>query len=117
MGFATVDDRLFGHPKAMAAGLEAMGLWVLANSWSCAFDKQGFIPSQLPETLKAKPALADRLVEVGLWDVVDGGWMMHDWQDWNLTAAERLRKRRLAAKRVARHRDKEKAEKEAGNAS
>ena len=107
MTFFSIDDRLYGHPKFAQAGLGATGLWLLAGAWVSAFDEDGLIPSWLPSSIMAgRPGpdsveeLVARLVEARLWEPQgDGGWLMHDWDDWNLTAEQRARRRRLATKR------------------
>ncbi|WP_181312485.1 hypothetical protein [Nocardioides campestrisoli] len=77
-----VDDRLHDHRKARRAGKSAMGLWVLAGSWSAANLTDGFVPASLLPRWGTK-ADAKRLVDVGLWhdDVQDGeaGWSFHEW--------------------------------------
>jgi hypothetical protein len=68
-----VDDKLHDHRKARAAGATAMGLWVLAGSWSADNLTDGFIPATiLPRW--GRPRDANRLTEVGLWhtDEQDG---------------------------------------------
>jgi hypothetical protein len=80
-----VDDRFHSHPKAIAAGPAAIGLWTIAGSWSADHLTDGFIPHHVLSILSPSPhraRLAKRLVDVGLWEVVDGeGWQFHDWGD------------------------------------
>jgi len=80
-----VDDRFHSHPKAIAAGPAAIGLWTLAGSWSVEHLTDGFIPRQVLVRLSSdsnRSRLAKRLVDVGLWEQVgDEGWQFHDWGD------------------------------------
>ena len=39
-----VDDKLHDHRKARKAGKAAMGVWVLAGSWSMDNETDGFVP-------------------------------------------------------------------------
>jgi len=85
-----VDDRLHGHPKARAAGLAAMGLWVLAGSYASAYiakNREGFVPATWIATLPRGNSNANRLVAVGLWtqETVDGdaGFRFKDWLEIN----------------------------------
>jgi hypothetical protein len=78
-----VDDRFHHHPKAIAAGPAAIGLWTIAGSWSVDNLTDGFIPRHVLVTLTSDPnrgRLAKRLVQVGLWEQVgEDGWQFHDW--------------------------------------
>ena len=70
-----VDDRFHHHPKAIAAGPAAIGLWTIAGSWSVDNLTDGFIPNHVlasltPDTHRGR--LANRIVEGGVWDVVPG---------------------------------------------
>ena len=85
MTWFKVDDNFHSHPKAIAAGPAAIGLWTIAGSWSAAHLTDGFIPRQVLVTLTSDPnraRLAKRLCQVGLWERVgEDGWQFHDWGD------------------------------------
>lgn len=88
-----VDDHLHDHRKVRAAGLEAMGLWVLAGSWCGERQTDGFVPADILCRWTRRPvALAHRLVAAELWseDVKDGepGYRFHDWKSYQPTAAQ-----------------------------
>ncbi len=82
MTWFRVDDRLHDHRKARKAGTQAMGVWLMAGSWSAANLTDGFIPADILTRWGTKRD-ADKLVKAGLWyvDVNDGeeGWRFHDW--------------------------------------
>jgi hypothetical protein len=111
MTWARVDDTLHSHPKAVDAGLEAMGLWVLALSYCGAYLTDGHVKRSAAARLAGDclTALADILVRVRLWEVHPSGdgWQVHDYLDFNPSReqvlAERDAKReggrRSAAKR------------------
>lgn len=87
------------HPKFLAAGPEAAWLWVCGLSYCQDGLTDGFIPESAIEYLGVKRArsLAKKLVSVGLWEHVSGGWQLHDYLEHNKPAAEvreimRLRK-------------------------
>lgn len=48
----------------------------------------GFIPRAALPFLHAKPAEAQRLVEVGLWHDDEGGWLINDWEEYQPTSDE-----------------------------
>jgi hypothetical protein len=105
MAWGKVCDTLHAHKKAARAGLEAMGLWVLAMSWSKAKRTDGFIPADRPTDLADGPEQAarcvDALVRARLWEPVDGGWQFHDWDEMQRTTDEEIARRaEIAAKRA-----------------
>ena len=85
MPWFKVDDTLAFHAKVVAAGNEAMGLWVRAGSWSSQQLTDGFIPDHM---IAAMGGGEDRLVEVGLWAREDGGCRFHEWEQAQFTRAE-----------------------------
>jgi len=91
-----VDDKLHDHRKARAAGKSAMGVWVLAGSWSGDNLTDGFIPESVLSRWGTK-ADANRLVAVGLWEPAeqDGerGWRFHAWGEFQPTRAEKVAER------------------------
>lgn len=90
MSWFKVDDKLHDHRKARKAGKAAMGVWVLAGSWSMDNLTDGFVPADVLMRWGTK-ADAGRLVGAGLWyvDQHDGepGWRFHDWSRFQPSAA------------------------------
>jgi len=92
-----VDDNLAFHPKAIAAGNEAMGLWVRAGAWATANLTDGFVPRDIVSKL-ARKRVADKLVSAGLWAEITSelgsmsrqcsGYQFHDWDHKQFTKAE-----------------------------
>lgn len=100
MTWFKVDDKLHDHRKARSAGKAAMGVWVLAGSWSADNLRDGFVPDTvLPRWGNRRDA--QRLVDVGLWhdDTDDGetGWRFHEWTERQPTRAETEAKRAVRA--------------------
>lgn len=94
MAWSKVDDRLFAHPKVLAAGVAAMGLWVMAQSYSSCYGTDGNVPMATVALLCSNSGLpsgteplllADKLVEVGLWERTEQGYQFHDWGQYNPT--------------------------------
>ena len=107
-----VDDRLHAHPKALDAGLAAMGLWAMAGSYVAAYLTDGFVPSSFIRGYDNGFRCARKLVEVGLWEKVErdgqSGYVFHDWGDHgNPTSDAVKRYRKAAAERQRRKRDQD----------
>ncbi|SMY01305.1 hypothetical protein BSP239C_03211 [Brevibacterium sp. 239c] len=107
MAWFKVDDQLAFNAKIVAAGNEAMGLWVRAGSWSAAQLTDGFVPIHMANAMAngmAKECGADALVMAGLWDEVDGGFQFHDWSEFQPdaeTEKAKRKKRSLAGQKGA----------------
>jgi hypothetical protein len=61
----------------------------------------GFIPKAALRIIGATTADARILVEAGLWDVVAGGWQVHDWDEYQLSADDMQVRRDRAQKGAA----------------
>jgi hypothetical protein len=90
-----VDDSFAFHSKAVAAGA-SLALWVRAGSWCAQQLTDGFIPLHMVSVL-GTPKAAARLVDVGLWEEVEGGFAFHDWSDYQPLRAEVEHKRNVRA--------------------
>lgn len=110
MTWFKVDDKLHSHPKVELAGVAAMGLWVIAGSWSADQLTDGVVSveriSRLCGDRRQAHLLAKSLVRAGLWVEVEGGYKYHEWHEHQPTAeavkAEKERKRRNVADHRAR---------------
>lgn len=124
MTWFVIDDTFAFHPKVVAAG-NAITLWVRAGAWCAQQLTDGHVPAYMISSLGSKRD-AGKLVEVGLWERVDDGYVFHDWSSYQQSRAEVERKRRQNADRVAKWRKRkqtqgvtpdEDVERSAGNAS
>ena len=126
MSWGKVDDRLHASEKALSAGLEAMGLWLMSLSSICSAGSQACSEGFLSDRRGIASAghervfrrLAERLRSSGLWHRADEpcplghadcdkllrnekGYRFHDWQDYQGvkgTPEERSKKASKAAK-------------------
>lgn len=123
MPYFPVDDQAPFHPKFIAAGNAAIGLWTRAGAWCKAHASGGWLSRDAARTLGSASEIK-KLVTVGLWEELtrgdERGYAFHDWTDaaGNGTAEEEIERRdrerernreRQAAKR-ARDREKRDAE-------
>lgn len=105
MPWFKVDDGLSSSlkttriPRARRAA--AMGLWVLAGSWSARELTDGFIPAHMVDELACTIESAEDLVAAEYWSTAEGGWQMADWAVDQPTRAETEEKRRKNAEKVA----------------
>jgi hypothetical protein len=106
MAWGKVDDKLWGSPKWLASPLRARGLWVSGLSWCMDQLTDGFVPCHVLTTIGGTPKDARVLIDVGLWESVDGGYLFHDWLDYQPSRASVLAERAAAAERQKKARDK-----------
>lgn len=112
MTWFKVDDHLHASRKAAKAGAAAMGLWVLAGSWSAAEELDGFVPAYMVARLAGGEGdnMASALVRAGLWleGEHDGeaGFRFHQWAEYQPTKAQLDQKREDARERMRRARAK-----------
>ena len=118
MGYAKLDDRLPHHRKVRALAprlvLAAYGLYVASVQFAQRDDTDGWIREAdllviMPTAPRAQiRALTEELVRVRLWDLglEAGGWKIHDYLEWNLSAEERKVGALANRARSARYRDR-----------
>lgn len=110
MGWAKFDDQFSDHPKVVAAGPMAELLAMRAIIYCARYETDGMIQAeQLPRLalgIASPKKQVAALVRVGLWDEVDGGWMVHDFLDYHPSAKRRDQEREEARQRMAKVRAK-----------
>jgi hypothetical protein len=109
MTWVRLDDGFPDHPKVDAAGPLAAWLYVCGLAYCARFLTDGHIPADRVARLAAvaEPlALAARLVEVGLWERTTGGYRVHDYAEYQPSAADVRRDRAATAARQAAWRDR-----------
>lgn len=103
MGWLKIDDAFADSPKVDNLSDGALRLWVVVACWLRQPERaslNGFVPAAALETItrrrwpaKALAKFAQELVNAtvgglhdhGLWDAVDGGWVFHDWKQFQPT--------------------------------
>ena len=90
MAHIQVEASVRTHRKFLQAGPAASWLWLCSVGYSQDGLTDGFIPFEAINYLgvKAPQNLKAKLVEVGLWEQVEGGWQIHDYAKHNRTAAQ-----------------------------
>lgn len=98
---------LHSSRKWRAATKPARSLWTTAFSWCIDQDEsEGLVPTHMLRALDGTPSEAACLVSVGLWERVDGGWLFHDWLDYQRSRERILADQAAARERQRRARDK-----------
>lgn len=93
MAWARLDDGFPEHPKVLAVGPFGLAVFVRALCYSARNLTDGFIPDaatasftvDFARTSRTASAIdwPSRLVAAGLWDRVDGGFIVHDYLSYN----------------------------------
>lgn len=99
MTWFKIDDNFFLHPKVIAAGNSAVGLFVRAGAWSSNHLTDGFVPHSIALMFGSFDDV-DNLLAADLWAKVDGGYQIPDFLDYNPSAesvkAEQTRRSQAA---------------------
>lgn len=98
-----IDDGFHNHPKILAAGNTAAGLWCRLGAYAAQHSTNGFVPL-LTSRNYGSDRILSKLVACGLLERVPGGYMIHDYLDWNPSREQVQASRRAAAARQARMR-------------
>ena len=103
------DDQLSRSKKVLRIPrryrMQAMGLWILAGTWSAGELTDGFVPSPMLDELGGTAAQAKRLVESGLWSEVAGGFQFNSWSDFQPSSNDVREKRARDAERKQKARE------------
>lgn len=83
----------------------AIGLWILAGTWSAKELTDGYIPEYALEDFASTPAMAEQLVAAGLWEKAENGFQFLGWSDYQPTKVEVLTRRAQEAERKQRARE------------
>ena len=110
MTWTKIDDQFYDHPKIVAAGSLGIALFVCGLSYCSRHLTDGFITEiQVPRLTDADEpqAIAKKLVKVGLWERRDGGYQIHDFLEYNPSAAKVKAERKRNARRQAEWRQRQ----------
>jgi hypothetical protein len=98
-----LDDSWDNCTRVARAGNACFGLYVRCGIWVARNLTDGFVPGEIAAGY-GSPEQARKLVDVGLWDAVEGGYQMPDYLDRNPTAEKVRERQRADAERKAKWR-------------
>lgn len=99
MAWFNADDKMHSHPKSRAAGLEAIGLWLLAGTYCTDYMTDGAVPLWFVESWPRGKQLAAKLVKVELWESSGENFQFLSWSEYQRTKAQVLAAKGKAAER------------------
>ncbi len=108
MSWVKLDDGFFRNAKVIAAGRDARDLYLAALCHCGGSLTDGFVSDRALRMVGAEAdvddpkASAARLMGVGLWTKVDGGFVVHDYHEYQPSATKVRADRDAAAERMRR---------------
>jgi hypothetical protein len=100
MPWFRLDDNFHQHPKVVAAGNAAVGLWVRCATYSAQYSTEGHIPLRVARNLgRAREMQA--LIDSRLWVQNGDGFLIPDYLEYN-PSAEQVEAARFAARQRQR---------------
>jgi len=96
MPYVALDDKFPDNPKVAGLSHAAFRLHVVALCYCSAHLTDGIVPksAQIHRKIGTTSKLNAQLIEAGLWEIVEDGWRIHDYLDWNASAAQIKEKQR-----------------------
>jgi hypothetical protein len=102
----SIDDGWDNCGPVARAGNAAFGVYCRCGAWVARNLTDGFVPTEVAVAY-GSPELARKLVDAGLWEAVDGGWVLVDYLARNESAAQVKARRKRDADRKARYRERQ----------
>jgi hypothetical protein len=99
MAWFNADDKMHSHPKSRVAGLEAMGLWLLAGTYCTDYLTDGAVPLWFVESWPRGKQLAQKLIKSGFWKADGEDFQFLSWAEYQRTKKQVLEAKEKAAER------------------
>lgn len=104
MSWFRMDDRFHSHPKTLAAGNAAVGLWARCGCYCSDHNLEGRVPKAIARSYGTKSEI-NRLLFARLWIDEGDAYVMPDWLDYNPSAEQTRARRKADAERQRRGRE------------
>lgn len=106
-----LDTHLADHPKFLELvadkAFQAISAYHFSLGYCGKHGTDGYLPKTALPFVHARIADANKLVEVGLWEVAPGGWAVHHWDEFQLSDEASQKRRERAQKGAAARWEKE----------
>ncbi len=110
MSWVKLDDAFFTDQRAIKAGLDGRGLFLASLCYIARNKDDGHIDAEAVPVIAAlaavDPAVASKLVRLGLWEVEDGGYYVPHYLDYNPSREQLDKERQASAERQRRSRSR-----------
>lgn len=128
MPWFKIDDGFHCHPKVLAAGTPAVGLYVRCGSWAAQQASDGIVPKQVAR-MYGTPRMIKALIEAGLWhqkghdcpacpELDANSYAIHEYLDRNPSRVDIEKERKAKSERQQKWREgKKKAQAKQGETS
>lgn len=98
MSWVRVDDGFYSHPKRWLLGerLDAIGLWLLCLCYASHQLTNGYVPKEFVDANRPRPdrrKTLQALLDVGMLVAVEGGYVIHDYLDYQPSREDVVAKR------------------------
>jgi hypothetical protein len=100
MGWVRIDDSFADHPKIAKAGIEGLALQIAGLCYANRQRTDGEIPAKIARTLLDLPQpqrVIRRLVSLKIWEEIPGGFLIHNYDQYQPSRAEIDDRRRAKA--------------------
>jgi hypothetical protein len=105
MAWVKLSDNFYSHPKFLQAGARAGYLAICGLAYANQHLTDGVIPAVAPAMLGGTPKDVAAVVGAGLWvPGDDGGWVIHDFAEYQPTRRQIETEREAARERMANRR-------------
>lgn len=107
MGWVRLDDGFAEHPKIDGLSDGAFRLWASALGYVARNLTDGFVPAGRVARLtpRFRSSHVDELLRAGAWHAAEGGYLVHDYLDWNPSASVERKRRDDARRRTQKWRE------------
>jgi hypothetical protein len=105
MGWVRLDDNFADHPKVIALGDSAFRLYIEGLCYSNRQLTDGYIPNAVYTKLSNNDD-AQFLIEAGLWEDTEGGFVIRSYTEYQPTREKIEKKREEAKERLRRYRER-----------
>jgi hypothetical protein len=102
----SIDDAWDNCSPVARAGNAAFGVYCRCGAWAARNSSDGYVPAEVALAY-GSPEVATKLVSVGLWEAVGGGWSMPHYLERNESASQVSARRKKETDRKARWREKQ----------